>query len=89
MKFRNTPFLLALAALAVVVLAGILTRSPRVYANDDDNESKIQVGFKIAPVPLNLDRKNRALVGLGSYIVNAQGDCNGCHGRCRVLTDLG
>ena len=67
------------AALAVVVLAGILIRSPRVYADDDDNESKIRVGFKIAPVPLNLDGKNRALVGLGSYIVNAQGDCNGCH----------
>src|SRR6202158_346325 len=66
------------AALAVVVLAGILIRSPRVYADDDDHESKIRVGFKIAPVPLNLDGKNRALVGLGSYIVNAQGDCNGC-----------
>src|ERR1700755_1541231 len=79
MKFCNSPFLLALAALAVVVLAGILIRSPSVYADDDNNESKIQVGFKIAPVPLNLDGKNRALVGLGSYIVNAVGDCNGCH----------
>jgi hypothetical protein len=78
MKFRNSPFLLVVA-LAVVVLAGILIRSPRVYADDDNNESKIQVGFKIAPVPLSLDGKNRALVGLGSYIVNAQGDCNGCH----------
>src|ERR1700758_471674 len=68
MKFRNSPFLLALAALAVVVLAGISIRSPRVYANDDDNESKIQVGFKIAPVPLNLDGKNRALVGLGATL---------------------
>jgi len=67
------------AALAGVVLAGTLIRSPRVHADDDDNESKIQVGFAIAPVPLNLDGKNRALVGLGSYIVNAQGDCNGCH----------
>src|SRR6266404_5202091 len=67
------------AALAGVVLAGTLIRSPRVRADDDDNESKIQVGFAIAPVPLNLDGKNRALVGLGSYIVNAQGDCNGCH----------
>jgi len=26
-----------------------------------------------------LEGKNRALVGLGSYIVNGQGDCNGCH----------
>src|SRR6266478_1203130 len=67
------------AALAGVVLAGTLIRSPRVRADDDDNESKIQVGFAIAPVPLNLAGKNQALVGLGSYIVNAQGDCDGCH----------
>src|SRR5207249_4928833 len=32
-----------------------------------------------SPVPLNLQGKNRALVGLGSYIVNAQGGCNDCH----------
>jgi hypothetical protein len=42
-------------------------------------ESKIQQGLQIAPVPLNLARKNRALVGLGSYLVNTVGDCNGCH----------
>jgi hypothetical protein len=30
-------------------------------------------------VPLDLKGKNRALVGLGSYIVNAQGGCNDCH----------
>ena len=41
--------------------------------------SKIQIGFAIAPVPLDLQGKNPALVGLGSYIVNAQGDCAGCH----------
>jgi hypothetical protein len=45
----------------------------------DDEESRIQRGFAIAPVPLNLQGKNRALVGLGSYIVNAQGGCNDCH----------
>jgi hypothetical protein len=72
----------AAAAFAAIVLAGMLSSSPRVKATDDDddrNESKIQRGFEIAPVPLNLDGKNRELVGLGSYIVNAQGDCNGCH----------
>jgi len=42
-------------------------------------DSRIQIGFRIAPVPLDLDGKNPALVGLGSYIVNAQGDCAGCH----------
>ena len=28
---------------------------------------------------LNLSGKDPALVGLGSYLVNAVGDCNGCH----------
>lgn len=42
------------------------------------DESKIQQGFAIAPVQLDLRGKNRALVGLGSYIVNTSG-CNDCH----------
>lgn len=68
-------------ALALVV-AGTLIKSRRAQADNDKqdgDESRIQQGFRIAPVHLNLSRKNRALVGLGSYIVNAQGDCNGCH----------
>jgi hypothetical protein len=72
----------AAAAFATIIFAGMLISSPRVKATDDDderNESKIRQGFEIAPVPLNLEGKNRELVGLGSYIVNAQGDCNGCH----------
>lgn len=44
-----------------------------------DEESKVKRGFEIAPVPLDLRGKNSALVGLGSYIVNAQGACNDCH----------
>jgi hypothetical protein len=42
-------------------------------------DSRIQQGYAVAPVPLNLKGLNRALVGLGSYIVNAQGGCNDCH----------
>jgi hypothetical protein len=42
-------------------------------------DERIARGFAIAPVPLNLKGKNRAFVGLGSYIVNAQGGCNDCH----------
>lgn len=70
-----------ITALTVIVLAGITTHPKPVKAGDDNesNESKIQQGLAIAPVPLNLQGKNRALVGLGSYIVNAVGDCNGCH----------
>jgi hypothetical protein len=70
-----------ITVLTVMILAAIATNSKRVSARDDDDseESKIQRGFQIAPVELNLHHKNRALVGLGSYIVNAVGDCNGCH----------
>jgi hypothetical protein len=74
------PILGAAGTLALIVAIGGLIRSPRVHADDGDSEeSKIQKGFAIAPVPLKLAGTNRALVGLGSYIVNAQGDCNGCH----------
>jgi hypothetical protein len=48
-----------------------------------DEHSKIQIGFSImeaSGIPLNMRGKNPSLVGLGSYIVNAQADCNGCHG---------
>src|SRR6185503_8544811 len=46
---------------------------------DNDSASEVEQGFAIAPVPLDLRGKNRALVGKGSYMVNAQGDCNACH----------
>jgi hypothetical protein len=42
-------------------------------------ESKVKRGLEIAPVHLNLRGKNVALVGEGSYIVNAVGGCNDCH----------
>src|SRR5215469_1027857 len=68
------------AALAAVVLGGMVISSTRARAQEEDVEnSRIQIGFEIAPVPLNLSGKNRELVGLGSYIVNARADCNGCH----------
>jgi hypothetical protein len=68
------------AAFIGIVIAGLAIRSPRVRADEGNNDdSKIQIGFAIAPVPLNLEGKNRALVGLGSYLVNAAGDCNACH----------
>jgi hypothetical protein len=40
---------------------------------------KVQQGMQIAPVPLNMQGKDPNLVGYGSYLVNAAGDCNGCH----------
>src|ERR1700730_2324094 len=73
----------AIAVFAALVLAAMLSSSRSVRAGDDDdndrNESKVRKGFRIAPVHLNLQGKDHELVGLGSYIVNAQADCNGCH----------
>ena len=42
-------------------------------------QSRIQRGEELAPVPLNMQGLNPALVREGSYIVNAQGGCNDCH----------
>jgi hypothetical protein len=56
-----------------------LTLTGTALADDDSESARIKVGYRIAPVALNLRGKNRALVGLGSYIVNAQGGCNDCH----------
>lgn len=72
----------AVATMVAIALAGMLISSGRVQANEDDSdhsESRIERGFDIAPVPLNLKGKNRKLVGLGNYIVKAQEDCNDCH----------
>ena len=65
--------------LASLGVAFICTAVGRAAGDDDESDSRIKRGFEIAPVKLNLVGKNRALVGLGSYLVNASGDCNGCH----------
>jgi hypothetical protein len=71
---------LGTGAAIAAVLAVTLARSPQgTAAAGDDTESRIQKGLAAAPVPLNMQGKNRALVGLGSYLVNTIGDCNGCH----------
>jgi|SRR6185295_2801472 len=44
-----------------------------------DELKRIQRGLEIAPVPLDFSHKDRNLVGLGSYIVNAQAACADCH----------
>ena len=69
----------AVVMFVAIVLAAVSIKTPRAHADDDDTESRIQIGFEIAPVPLNLAGRDRAKVGLGSYLVNAVGDCNGCH----------
>ena len=71
------------ATAAVVVLFAtvtIISNSP--LKGHDKNRTRgeeVQIGFSISPVKLNLNDKDPGLVGLGSYIVNAQGGCNDCH----------
>lgn len=69
---------------AGLALAGMLLSSPRGRADDrddrdDERDPRIEQGFDVAPVHLNLAGKHHALVGLGSYIVNAQIPCDDCH----------
>ncbi len=71
---------LSIAAFALVGLVFVLVATSEGQKPAPDTElSRIVRGFQIAPVKLNLRGKDRALVGLGSYIVNAQGGCNDCH----------
>jgi hypothetical protein len=69
------------AAMLLLVLALRSGTPVRADQRDegDDEASRIQRGFDVAPVPLDLTGKNRALVGLGSYIVNTHAQCADCH----------
>jgi hypothetical protein len=73
--------LVLVSAAALTITIGALAAVAAVRDDDDrdTSQSRVQRGFKIAPVVLNLRGKNREQVGLGSYIVNAQGGCNDCH----------
>lgn len=67
-------------ACALLAGIGMLYVVPAGLAQGPEQaESKVERGLRIAPVPLNLAGRNRAQVGLGSYLVNSVGDCNGCH----------
>jgi hypothetical protein len=57
----------------------MLSHAPRLQAQDSDESLRVAQGLALSPVPLNLSGKDRNLVGLGSYLINASGDCNGCH----------
>lgn len=71
------PVLAVFALAALAVAAGGRDRPPEASAATDD--ARVAYGLREAPVPLDLRGRNRALVGLGSYLVNAVGGCNDCH----------
>ena len=74
--------------LPVASLCALLSLGALAGCGDDDDDNgtaeqyedeRIEKGLQLAPLPLNLEGRDRTLVGLGSYIVNAQGGCNDCH----------
>jgi hypothetical protein len=93
-KLSRIAVALALFA-ATLVLAGVSTgqaqdsghpalaqaavSAPASAPAPDTEAARIFRGYQIAPVPLRLRGLDRDLVGLGSYIVNAQAACNDCH----------
>jgi hypothetical protein len=68
----------AVVGVVAIVLAGMLIGAPGAQAQETE-ATLSQLGLAIAPVPLNLVGKDQTMVGLGSFLVNAVGDCNGCH----------
>ncbi len=76
MKHSGTAWLwLGIAAL--VLSSGAQAQTSTMA--DQDLQAKILKGYQLAPVPLNIKGQDPTLVGYGSYLVNAVGDCNGCH----------
>src|SRR6201995_1866283 len=74
----------------VILVISVIFGSAKMAADDRDEHgnhdrdkqqerARIERGFRIAPVPLDLSQKDPDLVGLGSYLVNAVGGCNDCH----------
>jgi hypothetical protein len=71
---------MALALSAFIGSLGITVL--RAGGDDDESEARVQIGFAYAHkqgITLDLKGRNRGLVGLGSYLVNAVGGCNDCH----------
>src|SRR5579872_3633774 len=71
----------AVSAAGVVAFVGMHLASGNPLSDQPDTEqSLVAIGLSIAPDFIKMEGKDRNLVGLGSFIVNAQADCNGCHG---------
>ena len=63
---------------SMTLLVSIFTAPVFADRGQQDEDFRIQRGYNISPVLLNLRRLDPDLVGIGSYIVNTAG-CNDCH----------
>jgi PKD domain len=62
-----------------ITFPGLLALASAASGQTAFDPVKVKQGIAIAPVPLNMAGKDPNFVGYGSYLVNAAGDCNGCH----------
>lgn len=62
-----------------IAASGLDCRPPLYFNLDFGDQLRARIGLEVAPVPLDLLGKNQNFVGLGSYLVNVQGGCGGCH----------
>ena len=65
-----------------LVMVGAAQGPAGTVTSPEEDSSRIKSGFDYAKsqgITLDLKGKNRGLVGLGSYLVNAVGGCNDCH----------
>jgi hypothetical protein len=72
----RTPITFALASSMIFMVSGISD------ADESISPSQVQQGFDSSPIPkaqLSFPEAARAKVGMGSYLINAVGDCSGCH----------
>jgi hypothetical protein len=67
-----------LAGLVALTAAGRTGAAEAVGAVDAEDRW-VEAGLRAAPVPLDLEGRQRELVGLGSYLVNVVATCGGCH----------
>jgi hypothetical protein len=70
---------IGLSVVGCALLSFVFLSVGRLRADERRGESRVQQGFRIAPVKLDLRHKNPELVGEGSYLVNAVAGCNDCH----------
>jgi hypothetical protein len=75
------PVVVLTATVALLGLTAAYLTAPGVHADSSGSDSRVQLGFAAVPLglKLNLSGLNHDQVGVGSYIVNASADCNGCH----------
>jgi hypothetical protein len=81
MHMLSTKVLGTLTGVLLSIPAVMLLVSPGVHADSTNSDSRVQLGNAAVPLGLKLNLKglNPDLVAVGSYIINGQADCNGCH----------